>query len=139
LTFGHVVYGVHLGNLLAIGVVLGVLGICTTAIGLLFAVAVRSDNQAIAFTQILALGGAALGGLWFPIDMMPHGLQIVGHFTPQYWAQQGLQDIMLRGADVADVWPSLAAIAGFAALAATLALMRFRRFLHDAVTHQNVG
>lgn len=57
-------------------------------IGLALSMLVRSENQGTAFTQIIALGGAIIGGLWFPFEFMPKLAQTVGKLSPQYWAQQ---------------------------------------------------
>lgn len=57
---------------------------------------VIGENQGMASTQIIIMGGAALGGLWFPFDVHLNFAQRIGLFTPQYWALTVFQDIMLR-------------------------------------------
>ena len=68
-------------------------------LGLAMAVSVRGENQGLELTQVFAMGGAVLAGLWFPFELLPSFAQAIGKFTPQYWAQTGLQDIMVRGSD----------------------------------------
>ncbi len=132
LAFGHAVYGVNLGDLGAMAAIVFVLAICGTAFGLALSVWVKSQNQGLAFTQLIAMGGAVLGGLWFPVDLMPKTMQTIGHFTPQYWAQKSLLDVMVRGAHLGAVWPSLAMLAVFAAVGLAIALLRFNRFVKTA-------
>ncbi len=132
LAFGHFVYDLHLGDVFAVALIVLSLAICGTGIGLALSVWVQSENQGIAFTQIFTMGGAIVGGLWFPFDLLPDAVQIVGRFTPQYWAQHGLQDVMIRNAHLADVWPTLLILLGFGALGLALAVTRFKKFMLTA-------
>src|SRR5699024_4358852 len=65
-----------------------------TSIGVLLSLLIQSSNAGIAVTQIIALGGAVLGGLWMPIEMLPDVIQNIGKFTPQYWTHQAFQEAM---------------------------------------------
>ena len=132
LTFGRVVYGLQLGNLLALAVIVLALAICVTGLGLLLSMVVGSENMGLGLVQIIALGGAILGGLWFPFEMLPAFVQTLGQFTPQYWAQQGLQDVLLRGAGVGDIWPNLLILLGCGAVGLALAVAAFPRFARKA-------
>ncbi|AJY74078.1 ABC transporter permease [Paenibacillus beijingensis] len=133
LGFGHFVYGLKLGDVGAVAVLVVVLALCGTAIGLMLAMIVSSENMGMAFTQIITMGGAALGGLWVPTAYMPKVVQLIGKFTPQYWAQVGLQNIMIRGSHLAGVWISLVVLGGIAVVALAVALGRYKAFLKTAV------
>ena len=132
LAFGHYVYRLPLGDLTAISAIIAALALCGTAFGLALAVTSRSENQGNAITQVIALGGALFGGLWFPLDFLPETMRMIARITPQFWAQKALQDVMVRSADLSLVWPSIAVLTGFAAAALLLALWRFRRFVRTA-------
>lgn len=133
LAFGHFAYDVQLGDLGAIAVLVFTLAVCGTGIGLAICMLVRGENQGMAFTQLLTMGGAVLGGLWFPVEYMPKAMKTVSHFVPQYWAQKAFQDIMVRGDHLAGILPSLAALAAFAAAGLFVALLRFRGFMKSAL------
>ncbi|WP_027092342.1 ABC transporter permease [Cohnella thermotolerans] len=133
LAFGHIAYDVQLGDIVAVAVVVFMLALCGTGIGLALCMIVRGENQGIGFTQLIALGGAVLGGLWFPIEYMPRTMRTISHFVPQYWAQKAFQDIMVRGVHLSGVLPSIAALAGFAAAGLLVALLRFRGFMQSAL------
>ncbi|ARF66949.1 multidrug ABC transporter permease [Paenibacillus larvae subsp. pulvifaciens] len=132
LGFGHFVYNLHLGDLVAIFCLILALSICVTGIGLVISLFVKSENMGMAFTQLLTMGGAVVGGLWFPADMMPPVLQIIGKCTPQYWAQKGIQDVILRGAHLPDIWLNVSILLAFALVAMVLALFRFGTFMRKA-------
>jgi ABC-2 type transport system permease protein len=133
LSFGPWVYGLRLGDVAAVAALVFALALCGTGLGLALAILVRSENQGIAFTQLLAMGGAALGGLWFPIDLMPEAMRTISHFTPQFWAQKAFQDIIVRGMHTADIWPSLIVLAAVALAGLAVAMLRFKSFLKTAL------
>ncbi|CAJ1003318.1 ABC transporter permease [Brevibacillus aydinogluensis] len=133
LLFGHWVYGLQLGDITAIALLVFALALCGTGLGLALSMLVRSENQGMALTQLLTMGGAVLGGLWFPIDLMPSTMRAIGHFTPQFWAQKAFQDIIVRGMHTADIWQSLLVLAAVALAGLAVALLRFKAFLKTAL------
>src|SRR5699024_3152534 len=54
----------------------------------------RSENMGIAITQIIALAGAMISGLWVPLEEMPDFMQTVAGVFPQYWAHQAMLDAL---------------------------------------------
>lgn len=133
LAFGHFVYKMHLGDPVALAALVICLAVCGTGLGLAISLWVRGENQGRALTMLIVMGGAALGGLWMPYDMMPAGAQLASHFTPQFWAQRALQDVMAHGAHLSGVLTSAAVLVGFGVAGLLLALLRFPRFLRSAV------
>src|SRR5690625_1958769 len=94
LTFGKIVYNIPLEQLLLIFMLSVILAFTSTGIGLLIALMVQTENMSIALTQIIALGGAFLGGLWVPLEMMPSFLQGIAKTLPQYWGHIGFKEAM---------------------------------------------
>lgn len=133
LGFGYFVYDLHLGDVLSISLIVVALAICVTGIGLALCMFVKTENQGVAFVQIIAMGGAVLGGLWFPIDLMPAFVQKLAQFIPQYWAQQGFQDVMLREAGLSDIGLNLAILFAFGAVGLLIAGLRYKKYLQSAV------
>lgn len=133
LTFGKIVYGLQLGDLLSVALLIGCLAVCCTGIGLMLSMLVGSENQGIGIVQIIAMGGAIVGGLWFPYEFLPDIVQKIGLFTPQYWAQRGLQDVMLRGAHIEDIWFNAAILLVIGLGGLGVALIGFKRFAKASV------
>ncbi|MDK8181352.1 ABC transporter permease [Paenibacillus sp. UMB4589-SE434] len=132
LTFGFIVYGLHLGDLLAVAAVVISLSICATGIGLMLSMLVNSVNTGVAIVQIIAMGGAIVGGLWFPYDFLPKAVQWIGLFTPQYWAQRGMQDVMIRGVHLDGVWITILILLAFGLAGLAVATASFNRFAAKA-------
>ncbi|HSJ96650.1 MAG TPA: ABC transporter permease, partial [Myxococcota bacterium] len=85
---------------------------------------VRTSAQAVFLTVFIILPSFVLSGVMFPYQLMPDGVRQIGAILPLRWYQIGLRRLVLRGADLGDVWlPLLALTLLFAGL---LALIRWR-------------
>lgn len=133
LSFGRIAYGLQIGNPLAIALIVIGLAVCATGLGLMLSMLVSSENTGIAVVQVITMGGAIVGGLWFPYEMLPRAVQAVGQFTPQYWAQRGMQDVMIRGAGAADIGWTLLVLFAFGLGGLIVAWLRFRKFAMKTV------
>lgn len=132
--FGHFVYGLHVGDLSALALVVLGLSIAGTGIGLGLSLIVPGESAAMVITQLISMGGAMVGGLWFPTYLMPQLIQTIGHFTPQYWAQHSLLDIVAHGAHVSDVLGGVLVLLVFGLAGLAVAFFRLPGFLRSAVS-----
>lgn len=132
LLFGKLVYDIPLEQPLSLLIVSLLLTFTVTGIGLALSLLVKTNNMGIAMTQVIALGGAVLSGLWMPIDMMPSFIQTLSKFLPQYWAHQALQQGMEGSMQISDILlpASILFIYGF--IAFTIAILRYPAFLEMA-------
>lgn len=81
--------------------VFSVLGIFTTAFGLLLAAFAKDDNTAWRFGVLVLLPTSILSGALFPFDAMPKSLQTVGNLFPQRWITNAIE-ILQNGDNFAD-------------------------------------
>jgi ABC-2 type transport system permease protein len=97
-------------------------------VGLGVAVGVALDEQAAgAAIGILGTVLAALGGLWFPVEVFPSGLVGVAHAMPSYWYGELGRDI---AASTPSVTPVLMLIGYGLVFAAAALFAAQRRPLH---------
>ncbi|WP_040951670.1 ABC transporter permease [Gorillibacterium massiliense] len=130
--FGHYVYDLNLGDLSALGLVIVGLSIASTGIGMALCFLAPGESAAMVITQVITMGGALLGGLWMPSYLLPDMMQKIGKFTPQYWAQHSIQDIIVHHAHIADVWGGAAILATFGLIGLFIAFLRLPRFMRAA-------
>ncbi|TMV44936.1 ABC transporter permease [Paenibacillus mesophilus] len=130
--FGHFVYGLKLGDLSALALIIAGLSIAGTGIGLGLSFIVPGEGAAMAVTQLIAMGGAMVGGLWMPSYMMPQFVQNIGHFTPQFWAQHSLLDVIAHGAGIGDVAGTVLILLAFGVAGLAVAFIRLPGFLRSA-------
>lgn len=133
LLFGRVVYDVPLGEPIILLILSLFITFTVTAIGLTMSLMVNTENMGIAITQIIALGGAMLSGLWVPLEMMPEFMQTIGRFLPQYWAHQSFQDAMAGTTDLTELMQTLAILFAIGLTAFIVAVIRYPYFLKRAV------
>lgn len=75
------------------------------------------------FPQIL------LSGMVFPLEAMPWGVRWIGYGLPLTYFIKIAHGVLLRGAGISDLWPSLLILAGMALVILTTAILRFGRSL----------
>jgi ABC-2 type transport system permease protein len=98
--------------------------LASLSVGVLISALVHTSAQAVFLTVFIILPSFVLSGVMFPYQLMPDGVREVGAILPLRWYQIGLRRLVLRGAELSDVWlPLLALSLLFAIL---LALIRWR-------------
>ncbi|ENH98049.1 ABC-type transport system permease [Gracilibacillus halophilus YIM-C55.5] len=132
LSFGKLIYDVPLKQPLWLLLISLFLTFTVTGLGLALSVIVKTNNMGIAFTQVIALGGAMLGGLWVPVDVMPETLQTISHLLPQYWAHQALQEAMGGTMEAMGLLQPLLILFCFGLGGFIIALISYPRFLQRA-------
>ncbi|HEX8731715.1 MAG TPA: ABC transporter permease [Ktedonobacterales bacterium] len=87
----------------------------------------RNELQVIQFIPLLIVPQILLGGLFFPVKTLPAVLYQLAYVMPLTWANFGLTDVMLKGLGLADIWPDLLFIVGFAAVMVVAAAVSLRQ------------
>jgi ABC-2 type transport system permease protein len=123
LVFGHLVFDISLGRSLpALLLVLGAIVFSLVGFSLLVAAFARSREQIIPLGLAAVMLVCALGGCWWPLYQEPEWLRQFAWATPTAWAMDGIHDLILRDRGLADVLPTLGALAGYGAACLLLGL-----------------
>lgn len=124
---GQWVFGVQWGQS-PVALVLMVLAFALAAVGIgvFMATVARSAEQANQMGTAASMLMAAVGGAWWPLEIVGEPLRTVAYLLPTGWAMDGFQNIILRGAGVGDVLLNVAVLLGFAALFLALGVRRLR-------------
>jgi len=130
--FGKLVYNIPLEQPLLLLALSLFLTFSVTGLGVALALLVKTFNMGLAITQVFALSGAMLSGLWMPLEMMPDFLQTTSRFLPQYWAHQAFQDAMAGTLQYADFFISLLILLGFGFIGFMIAFIQYPNFLKRA-------
>lgn len=97
-----------------------------TALGVMMAALVRTPAQLGPLSTILIMVLAALGGSWWPLEIVPAWMQTVAYFVPTTWAMTGFTDIISRGLGVEAVFLDSAVLCGFALLFLVVGIWNFQ-------------
>lgn len=125
---GAGVFGMRVaGSIPALAVLSMCVVACAVSLGLLFASLGGTEKQLGSIGSVILLVMGLLGGCMVPRLLMPETMRSIGHIVPHSWALDGYYDLLVReGTGLADIAPSVGALAGFAALFALIGLRRFR-------------
>jgi ABC-2 type transport system permease protein len=96
-----------------------------SSLGLFIGVAAKDESQVTLFSLIAMFAFSALGGAWFPMEIVGSGFSIVGRLTPSFYAMQGFQNVLVRGQGLAEVLFPAAVLGLFALLFFCAAVWRF--------------
>ncbi|KAF1709285.1 ABC transporter [Pseudoxanthomonas kalamensis DSM 18571] len=98
-------------------------------LGLLISTRARTQFQAMQMTFFVFLPSILLSGFMFPFAGMPRAAQWLAEVLPLTHFLRLIRGIILRGADLADLWRDVLALLAFTAVMMTLAITRFRKRL----------
>lgn len=99
------------------------------SLGLLISTRASSQFQAMQMTFFVFLPSILLSGFMFPFAGMPKFAQWIAEVLPLTHFIRLIRGVMLRGAELAELWPDVAALAVFTTVMMTVAILRFRKRL----------
>jgi ABC-type multidrug transport system permease subunit len=97
-----------------------------TAISFAIGSGLKDPAQASGLGLLLTMTLSPLGGAWWPMDLSPRFMQIIGHVSPVAWAMDGMTDLTYNGAHLVDILVPLAVLLGMTIVAFIIAIPRFR-------------
>lgn len=101
----------------------------TLGLGLTISTIAKTQFQAMQVTFFVFLPSILLSGFMFPFDGMPVVAQWIGKVFPLTHFIEMIRGIMLRGATLQDLLPSIEALSIFFVAVMALAVLRFRKRL----------
>lgn len=119
LAVGRFVFGVELGSSPAgLALLIGSYAFCVASIATLCGAWLNTPEQASAIGWLASMVMAALGGCWWPSEVVPRWLWKASHIFPTAWAMDGFHALISFGGGIEGVLlPSAALLAmGVAAL-----------------------
>jgi ABC-2 type transport system permease protein len=117
------------GSLLLLAAAVLLFIIATLSVGFTFSTIARSQMQSMQMTMFYFLPNILLSGFMFPFRGMPEWAQALGEVLPLTHFLRIVRAVMLKGAGPADIAPQVWPILAFIALAALVALKRYRQTL----------
>jgi len=128
LGFNSVLFGIDYGSSPVCLVLVLVLFVgVSAAAGLLLGTLSQTGGQADGLGMVLGLGLPALGGLWWPLEIVPPFMQTLGRTLPTGQAITVFHNMIGRGWGVAECAPMLWGLLGWLVVLLGLAVFRFRR------------
>jgi len=117
------------GSVLDVYLAAGLFVVANLTLGLLISTKAVSQFQAMQMTFFVFLPSILLSGFMFPFAGMPQVVQWLAEVLPLTHFLRLVRGVMLRGADLWELWPDMLALAVFTLVMMALALARFRKRL----------
>jgi ABC-2 type transport system permease protein len=127
-------FGLALGRINGAGfLAVGVLTVlCFLSVGVLSASFVLVYKTGNPFSWILGTVSGLLGGVVFPIALLPPWIRWVSSLLPVTYALDGMRKSLLASSSLVQVLPDVVALAAFDALLVPLSLVAFRGAVRKA-------
>jgi len=127
---GVVLFGVpFVGNVAVFALGAAIFLFVVLGLGVLISTVSQTTGQAIQTAFMFLMPQILLSGMIFPLDAMAAGVRWIGYLLPLTYFVIVSQGVMLRGASIDSLWPSILVLAVMAAVVFTGATVRFRRDL----------
>lgn len=124
---GIFVFGMKIaGSLLLLALISAIVILLGVSFGILISAFARSPDAASGATQAFVFPASALGGLWFPIELMPGFIQSIAQVLPTTHAMNAFQDVIVRGKGLLDIAPALSVVAGYIIVFLAIGLVLFK-------------
>jgi len=117
----------YLGSLGLLFLVVALLAVVGVSLGILASAFARNEFQVVQFIPLLIIPQVLLGGTFWAVEEMPNYLQPLAYAMPITYANRALRDVMLKGWGLAEIWPNLVILTGYAALLIALGALTMRR------------
>ncbi|EGR7977052.1 ABC transporter permease [Vibrio vulnificus] len=130
LGLGHIIFGVPINGSVA-QILLGTLLFIAASLtlGLVISTIANTQLQAMQMTVFILLPSILLSGFMFPYEGMPVAAQWIAEVLPATHFMRMIRGIVLRGADLFDLWRDTLWMIGFTLLGLIIASTRFKKSL----------
>ena len=132
--FGTLLFGFSLdkANLLSAGVMLALSLLAHLPLGIFSASFLLIFKRGDPITSLVGSFSSLLGGVYFPLAVLPAWLQSVSFFLPFTPALEGLRQAVLNGRSLLELSTQVAVLGIFALILMPLSLAAFSYAIHQA-------
>ncbi|MCG7346191.1 ABC transporter permease [Sporosarcina sp. ACRSL] len=119
-------FGVYWGPPGALLLLITSLLLCVVGLGMAIASFVKTVEQQNAIGTLVIISTCMLGGVYWPISMVPDVMQKIANFVPQTWAMEGFTTLITEGGTAGDIMMPLFVLLGFAVVFLSIGLSRMK-------------
>jgi ABC-2 type transport system permease protein len=123
---GRIFFGLDLGSVPLALLVIAVFALAMAALSVFIGSVLTKEDMIIGIAVLLANVFAALGGCWWPNEIVPPAVRAVARISPAYWAMDALHKLTFFQGDFADIVLQLGVLATLALVLTAVAGKTFR-------------
>ncbi len=119
---GWIAFGLDYGgNLIPVGITLLIFAWGCGAMGVLVGAVIKTPETVQGVCTLVSIVMAALGGCWWPLEIVPDLVRRVGYLFPTAWAMDALHQLISFGNGLTDITTQLLYLVVFAITSTVLA------------------
>jgi len=127
LILGALVFSIRInGNYIYMAVVVIIGALSFVALGFMISSLAKNSKSATLAANAVAMPMMFLSGVFFSIEWVPAALGVIARMLPLYYFGEALREVMINGANLADVWVDLVVLVGFGLACFAVAVRFFR-------------
>ena len=127
LAVGRFAFHVSLGGSpVALVLLMLAFAFCMGAFSILFGSLLRNPEQVSSIGVLSTMIMAALGGCWWPVEIVPPFFRAASFFVPTGWAMNGMHKLLSFGYGMRETLPNLLVLAAFGLAFVALASWKLR-------------
>ncbi|MDO8363095.1 MAG: ABC transporter permease [Actinomycetota bacterium] len=134
LSVGSVAFDVDWGSPVGAGALVLLFSLVGAGAGLMVGALGGNEDRVGAITPPIGIVLGALGGCMVPLEVFSPTMRSVAHAVPQYWAMTAWQRLIFDGEGIGGITMPLLALAGFAVVFLTGAVLALHRSLLRGAT-----
>ncbi|WP_339252609.1 ABC transporter permease [Sporosarcina sp. FSL W8-0480] len=119
-------FGVDWGSPVALLLLITSLLLCVVGLGMAIASFVKTVEQQNAIGTLVIISTCMLGGVYWPISMVPDIMQKIANFVPQTWAMEAFTTLISENGSFTDIIMPLSVLVGFAIIFLSIGLSRMK-------------
>lgn len=113
-------------DLIALVLIMISFTLAVTALSFAVGTRVKNETQASGLSLLLAITLAPLGGAWWPMEVVPDFMRIVGHISPIAWAMDGYNSLIFENGDISTVLLPVLVLLAIGLVCFGIGIWRFR-------------
>lgn len=110
--FMKFVYGVYWGNITYLILFSSIMIITVVSFSMLIMTLFNSKEKSDTMSAIIIVSTCMLGGVYWPIELVPQVMKIIGGVMPQFWMMKGLEYGLLNQTSIDVVWKPISILLG---------------------------
>ncbi len=115
------------GNAFLAYLIVACLALVSVSLGILLSAAAKREAQAVQFLPLIVLPTFLLAGIFWPVEAIPEWLRPASYVIPPTYGVEAMRSVMVRGWGLAEIWPQIVALLGFAAVFLALSVKSLQR------------
>jgi ABC-2 type transport system permease protein len=122
----NLIYGSRWGNLLYFAPFAALVILTIVGFGLMMASIVKTRQQASALSAVLIVSTCMLGGVYWPLEIVPEFMQQIAKAVPQSWMITGFREIVSGSLYIPAIRNSTVVLLGFSLLFFAIGLRKMK-------------